>query len=1108
MIFDNTRYNKGQIAALEPEKGNVVVSASAGSGKTTVLTERIVRLIVEGKSIRRMAVMTFSKAAAEEMKGRIVKKLFALMRENLDDEVAERIRENLEAMPFATIGTIDGYCYSLVKKFFAVVGADPSAVPLEPDEGARMLEECIDYACEERIEDKDADFIGFAERYAGTRKLDDVKDLVAKLRGFLSVQPNEEEILSAPTQKNCERFFLQYAVGRTRKLIALVIGAANAGGAIREEEEQTGRLIEQNAVRLLDILSDETIAPSERIKNYFGALQFCVDPKKTKKKLDGKGNPVPAFVLEIYNGAVDAFRGYINNMGSFRDSYENVVGKQYGERDVKTLIRLVRRTEELYSERKKKAGKLDFGDMAHFAREILRDEEVARQVRESYDYIFVDEYQDTNYLQEELFGRISNDNVYVVGDVKQSIYHFRYAEPKIINDRMEEYDVHKTGQVVRMNKNYRSHPDILRFVNEVCSEVMTGEFCDIDYRAKDLMDAGDPAHFTPDPDAVRIYYYEPEKKAALDPVVYSVKDAEVEGEGDPGVNLVCDLVARELGTTLRFFDKGKEKTLVVDKKDVAVIVGTNRDCREIAESLEKRGISAFVADDAKGVFAPRELLVDFVRVSLVTNEISLSNVLLNGQFGFLPGELVAIRQKSPKVPLLDALKSYSGETKLEDKIHSALDYIGKLKDLGRVLKASDLMRKVLSDRLEGYVLSLGAGVATRIRRFVDAVSRMECDADLNDFLDYYDTAYEGDRPVSRENSVTIMTVHKSKGLEYPVVVVPMVHKKQVGNGGRYDKLLVDRELGIAIKNADAETGVAADNFATRIIKQKKKDEERQEMARCAYVAFTRAESRLLVVGEKQSPCTDIDAVDSFGDLLTYAAYKNKTDDLGRYVRTDFPPSTEILAETGERPDYEDVLEAAGKELFVDYPYAVDVSSKATVSELAEQEDFVPNLFSTVGRKGSAAKVGTAYHLVLQKIPLSYTTVEEIDAFVGELKKTGEIEGAIADELSAIKILDLLRTDVLTRAKGKEILREQPFVIPVERGGEIQLVQGVADLLIFEEEGVTVVDYKASGLDREDLKMRYAEQLEWYALAVRKIYKKPIKGKVLLNVLRGYEVEVP
>lgn len=1089
-------FKGGQAKALEAN-GNVLVSASAGSGKTTILTEKIMQLVAAGHDVRKMAVMTFSNAAADEMKSRIVKGLYELMRDGNN----AKIYEQLEAFPFAEIGTIDSFCFRLVKKYFSFVDVDPSVAPLEPDEEVLLLNECADQACEEAIlndnkQERDK-FIEFVERYSGTRNIEGVKSLALELRTFIKKQLDADGTLAIDTQKKCEEYYRAYIEKHVKKLNVAVTGMNEAGNRLSPEAADVAKKVTDNAIALVDAKDDLAL--------FFDRLSFCTEIKGGEWEYDKK--TADKVAVNAFKTAISAYNSFVKNQGTICAHYRNAKGKRQADEDVETLKSLMRAVERLYADRKKKLNKIDFNDMAQYALTILQtnDGAIAKEVQASYDYIFIDEYQDTNYLQEKIFSLISNgNNVYVVGDVKQSIYRFRFAEPKIFTDRMKDFDVYHTGTNVHMNENFRSHPDVLKFVNAVCEQVMTDDFCGINYVRNDVMVSADPDKFPPDEDAVRVYFYEPDKKQEKPAAkVYSVREGEVEKGRDKETDYLCDMIEREIGQPFCDTDK-KEKTKAstISYKHIAVLARTNKRVREIADALIERGIPASVSDGDAGLFRPRELLVDYVRLAVAPDDITVANICADGCHPLTEKEMTEVRRRSPKTSFLEALNTINEETELGEKINKMRVFWQELQRDGRTLRVSELMQKVLAAGLDARVRAMGAEASVRIRRFVSDVSRLECDADPSAFLEYYDDGYEGDRPVMLDDSVSVMTIHKSKGLQFPVVIVSSVHANQVTAHGNTGKLFADGKLGIALTCADFETGTAESNFCTDVIGLKQRNDEREEMARFAYVAFTRAQNRLIVLGQKTAVCTDIDDANSVEDLVTFAA--NGDPRIKEYYRSDYP-------EKGEATEPEEVVQKEYDldELVFSYPYESDTKdvAKTSVSELlARDRDPGTRYAYAEDEPTDESKRGTAYHLVLQNISFDAETEEDVRSCIDDLVSLGEIEEKIANELSAQKILDVLRTEIMQKAQKSEVKREQPFVMPRQKGSDA-LVQGVIDLLIFEDDGVTVVDYKASKKGAAALREQYRGQMDLYAAAAEGIYKQKVKRKVLVNILLDYQTDL-
>lgn len=1082
-MLEESRFNSGQREALAAE-GNVLVSASAGSGKTTVMIEKILRLIAAGKDVTRMAVMTFSRAAASEMKNRLVKGLYEMTRSGVSDA---HISKQLEAFPFANICTIDSFCYTLIKKYFAAVGADPSAKPMDPDDSALALEECVDRACEELLTADDSEFIAFAERYTVARRLDSVKSLMLSLRTFLKVQPDPAAFLS---RTDGERAVEAYFLGEFKRRVKIIAGLCGAAApALREAGMgEEGEKIAELTRALGSLSAADTCEEFFSVTGVLRPFRACV--KRKEIYLGAK---------ELFNETAEAYRNLLKDAASFAAAYYDRTGQETCRTDCACLARVTTRAEELYAARKKREGKLDFDDMGALALRILDDGTIRAEVRASFDYIFVDEYQDTNLLQESLLRAISDGgNVFAVGDVKQAIYHFRYAEPEIFHERMRRFSSLREGRNIALNENYRSRREILDFVNLCCAEIMTEDFCSIDYRRRDMMKPG--TAYEDDAAAVEIYFLPEEEEKQPGLGLYSVKDAERSTEGGAESDFVASLIAGMAGKEKIYRPKTGVKE-PVGYGDIAVLARKRSECARIARALAARNIPYSVADAEEGVYAPRELLVDFVRLCVSTPDVSVINAMLSPVFSFSPAELMEIRNQSPETSFWEAVKSYDGDEKLSLRAKRFVAYADGLRAMSASSTAVDIMTKALVDGLDGYFLSLGGDAGGRIYKFLASVSRMECSSDARDFLAFYEASYKGERPPSRKDSVTVMTMHKSKGLEFPVVILPSVHARSVGVSLSRNALFADRELGLALKSADSERGYAGDNFATKVQKLKKLNEEREELARLMYVAFTRARNRLVLTG-KRSSCRDIYSASCIGDFVSYAADKNPV--IGNYYREAVIASREEKEEArAENPTAD--LSCLKQEYR--YAGATVKPNKTTVSELLEAEEGVYAPYAQ--RRGAdAASDGTAYHLVMQKIDFRARTEEEVRACIGRLTEEGELDAAQAERLDAGKIARLLRSDIIELARNAICLREQPFMrCMTDENGDKTLVQGVIDLIIEEPDGLTVVDYKASAAPERALALRYGKQLELYAEAAGKIWGKPVKNRILFNILRNYIIKL-
>lgn len=1079
-MLERDKMNDDQKKVMDA-KGNVLVSASAGSGKTTVMIAKIIDLILQGKDVKRMAVMTFSKAAAADMKNKLVNELYGLLRTG---KGGSHVREQLEAFPFANICTIDSFCFGLVKKYFATAGADPSAKVTDPEDSAVMFSECMDLACEKKLSSGDKAFISLAERYTTARRLDDLKKNIELLRNFLLVQPDREKFLEEDFSENIENYVFDYFVKYTKKIYASCLSLLPLFAAVSMDEEKAET---EKAAEILRKAKE-----ADTLQKFLYVTSFLSEPKLCRKS---KG--ISLEIKSRYNGFRSEVSDYADKCRYFADLYARK-GNALNE-DVKKLAEVTLLTMQLYDERKKREGKIDFSDMGIMAKKVLSDEKVRKEVVSSFDYIFVDEYQDTNYLQENLINAFSNgDNVFVVGDVKQAIYHFRYAEPQIFLERMRRYET--DGENVPLNENYRSRKEILDFVNAVCAEVMTEEFCSVDYRGENMMKAG--AEFGTENPAAEIYLYDKEEKERENVSgIYSVKDAPLSEEADPESTFTAKLIKEKVACRTPVYRPSEKKYSPLRYGDVAVLAATGKGCRKIAAALAAEGVPYSVAEPPEGIFAPRELLVDFIRLCVSSSDVTVVNVLMSPVFGFSYSELLEIRLQSPKTSFWEALKMYNGDENLRKKAERFVTYAEKLRVKSSYTPVSVLMTEVLADGLDAYFLSLGNEVASRIYRFLQNVAALEGDRGAEDFLIFYESSYKGEKPPSGADSVTVMTMHKSKGLEFPWVILPFAHTQSVGEKGFSSALYTDRELGIALRSSESESGTTDDNFFTAAHKMKKREEERKELARLMYVAFTRAKNRLIVTGKRKKVCTDLDEAVSIEDFLTYATAKNPL------LKSYYAEAVFTNAEKSAKTNIPRALKADFS--YLEQPYAYSESTvlpnKSSVSEILDKEERTVSRFRY---EGTEASLGTAYHLLLQKIDLKANDEEKVKREIDALVAEGELPEDAARKVDCGKVAELLNSDLMRIAAQGKCHREIPFVyyLPVV-GEDRTLIQGVADLVIEEDDSLTVVDYKASNAPPEILSERYAKQLEIYSSAMEKIFSKPVKGRILFNILRNYTVDV-
>ncbi len=1085
------KWSKGQEAVLSTS-GNLLVSASAGSGKTAVMVEKVLRLVKDGADVRKILLMTFTRAAAAEMREKLVKKMY----EAAAQEDGEEVKRQLVNLPFAEIETIDGFCYSITRRYFNVVGCDPSASIGEENAMKKVLADCVDKVMEEKFEKADADFLRAAEFFRKNRSYEPYKQTVIKIIEFASSRPDRNGFYRACASENfdkVEKFYLSY---RKNEIAQLIKGVVDFMSECATEAYACDELYRDVLARF------ESAKDATTVQEFLPPIEGTVVPRKINVNRVKKGEASEELAALSWR-INERIKAFVKNVIADGETYRSGGNEQ--QRAIKrSLSETCIETEKAYAAYKKKRNVIDMRDATDYALKALEDEQTRDEITKKFDYIFVDEYQDTNYLQETLIERIADGNLFSVGDVKQAIYHFRSAEPDIFLKREARYAALGNGENRYLNVNYRSCNEVLDFTNRVCDAVMIKDFCGIDYKNNARLECGGLEKPIIGVAPVSVFVNSEKEPPARPPrgEVYGVKDAPVENAADRESEFIANDVLDTINKGALVDENGTSRS--INFGDFAVLLRTGAKIKFVANALKKRGIPFYTLRENSGAFPEREVLVDALRIALnATDDASMYNAAASPIGNFSAAELVEIRSfgggESRKCSLWEAFTRYSGDPKLENKAKEFVDYLEELRLKSAYLTASELLEEVLSRNFDAYLRGRNPSALGELNAFIAFVSGVGANSSCEEFIDYYDTSYKGNKPPIREGAVAIMTMHGSKGLEFPIVYLPYQDARTAGKAGQTE---IDGELGLAVKLFSEEEGTVGDTFSTRIVRLKCKEEERRELARLMYVAFTRAKNRLVVTGKAVKPPL---GVYDGGSVMQWVLYAAESDEqLGALISE--IPDAEVVVE--EKREVEKKTFDAG---LLDKEYAFDKETrlpmKYSVSEILKKDDGYG--YNPFAKKGKAATAGTAAHTVMQHIDYSISDEEGVERTVNELFLQGALTDEEAASVDVKAILRTLRSDVIANARKYAVKREQPFMmyVPYDDDSGKVLVQGVIDLLIDEGDGYVVVDFKTGGGNEEELRKRYEKQLLLYAEGVEKILKKPVKRKIIYAINSGKTVEI-
>lgn len=1127
MADNEKNYTPDQRKAVIAEGRNVLVSASAGSGKTFVMIERVIRLIVEGKAeVGEILAVTYTTAAAEEMKQKLVKAIIAEI--NAGRDVA-RFRKALSEVSTASISTFHSFCANLIRTYFYALDVDPSVSVADENQAGELKNKALDSLFESLYETRDEDFLYLVRIMGRSRGDDSLKETVKELYEFASSEKSAEEFLTKAAENITEKSFYKsenelYGIFTTyiKELIRigenLTILAESYGYAVYVE--YVGELL----VKLKTCLN----AKDFRSLIKAAGLSVPKAPRTTSKDDED---------LAAYKGKLEYFKKKCKDVyDDIREASPN--GDE--EKDLSEYLSTARATKALcrltidfgkeYARLKADAAALDFADLEHFAYRLLSENpDVLSAVKQKYKYVFADEYQDVNGIQEAILSLISSDNAFMVGDVKQSIYAFRGCNPDIIAAKFERYE-RGEGETVSLDANFRSTDAVLAAVNKTFSPIMTKDFGGTDYKNNPMTGSGKyPQGYG---ETILIEIPEAEKEKTIKGGVYDIVDdvnapapkaAFAEGA------VVANIVRKEAGG--KVYDLKAKREREVTPKDFAVLTRNSSGFpTEIVRHLKRNDIP--VSSSAKnpvGDYPEIKLLKDLLKIIVrFADDAPLFACLKSAIGGVSEAEAAEIKRAAyaaitsdtgdkpaatKKPTFADCYRWYllSGEDEnIRNKLKNFDEYISKIRLLSGFENAGEILSRVLSETgLDLEILSQKNGEIrlSRVERFIAEAGSGENGLSVSKFLTRAESD-DGDVSVGSsdgDDSVTVTSMHASKGLEYPIVIL-------AGLGKRFNlddtkkEILTDSYEGIALKFYDEESKRTKITLPRAAFKEKAKLNAIKEEMRVFYVAMTRAECKLYLVTSEP-----VEENDDFTSIL----FANKYSD---FIKTKYFDK-KITADDTEIGDGEDVREVyiskdrpaltdlIRKNLSFIYPYEEDVNLpvKRAVTSLAEDattdDDEMTEIRLPVDK--TARERGIAYHAFLQHADSFY---EDAGVLLEKIKTGKKLTDEQLALLSEEKLRKILRAPLFEEIRGYKFYKEQPFIAQMAANeisntnatGDV-LVQGIIDLLAVKGDKAIIVDYKYSKKSISHLKETYAYQLALYKKAVEKTLKLKVEKTILFNL---------
>lgn len=1113
-------YTPNQQKALTAQ-GNAAVSASAGSGKTTVMIAKILRDL-ETTDIENILILTYNNSIAAEMRAKIISALFEAVK-NADGEAKRsRYAAQIDKIQFADISTIHGFCNRLVKSNFEVLGIDPAYDVAEDDDvSQKALKEVLDeyYSSDDEVFQK-------ITEYLLAKPTDDyLEKVILKIYRQLEIQPNPEkalsrlkEIHSEASAAPAEKVVLNYYKNLFLDLASLLseTGKRASAFATNDADQKYVDAVKSVFVKAKSLAEAKSLSElSSLAESVAGGLSNM--PSKYSGPSEIK-EAAKAFKKAVQEAAKEI------TPQQFKDKYNYTPGDEKifdnGSLIKLKLLEITEKYAERFSELKLRAGKLDYGDLEHYAIKLLSDENRLKAITDKYKLVFVDEYQDVNAAQEYIIDKVSSKaRVFTVGDVKQSIYGFRSANPEIFSERLARYGEGNGGEAVFFNDNFRCNYEILDFVNRIFDKAMTEKTGGVDYEntarfvtetaAGEKLRAGGTVKVTlfEKPKAQKEEWdgkgvFSIENYVQPDTVDVSAAKAEAEE--------ICNNIKTLVGKRIEGDPNGK----ICDYGDISVLVRSRAAGREILARIKELGYpvraAKFEDDDST---AERDELINFIRVlDNKKQDIPLAGFLLGFFGGFTKSELADVKLfgKSQSFSENIELAKNSG-TKLGEKLNAAFEFLEENRRKAASTDLFDYLNTFISTSgFEAYVLSKpdGADRLAALRKFVYGLKGQTYAKSPHAFVGYWDSREEeasSDSAFSDDGKCIVMqSMHGSKGLEYPIVFVANLSTSYVND--QKGAVGIDEKLGLAVQVFDEETRTISPSLLSRAVELSKQEKQRSEEMRLLYVALTRAKYRLYVSGscsqKQEARYKSIYKANSMLDVLFYAAYLDESLSADIDFRLTEPviknAETQPVVPFG-KPDtiYNKIIDE-----IINHKYKYEAQTRAeqkySVTALNAEETDETASTTSLFDDGDRRTVGIAYHSVMENVDFNLASEAEVRQAIDKMAEEGILSAADAAEVKEDEIFACIQNAELRKILGldekcettPQIYTELPFtlLVPADKVlenpgyGDKVLVQGVIDLLVMGDE-IVIVDYKNSLKSPEKLAETYKKQLYLYKMAV-------------------------
>lgn len=1097
-------WTEEQKAIFDCNGKNILVSASAGSGKTTVMIQKIIELVLKENDrtqISKFLVVTFTKASAVDMKAKLVEAFSSYG----DDEFCLK---QIDEIDTSDISNLHSFCSRLISSWFFEVNIDPSFQVLDGAVAGFLQDKALQKLFERKEKQADKNYLWLYDIFQKKRQNKPLKTIIKRFNNFLNSNLNSEDwfyktIESAYqtdlSQNPCACLINSYVPKHMQKLANGVEKFANF--CLKNKQDK---------------LYDYFIEVAGLIRTVNVNNSFEVNAKNISEIKIPKA-PVVSSKVEIKPQVDEMKKQVKRELENFQKNYISSDVEYLKEGLTKTkqviieLYKLVQEFNEIYSEMKREINGLDFNDLEKNALKILQNPEILDSLRKKYRYVFVDEYQDINSVQEEIISLVSGkNNRFMVGDIKQSIYRFRLCDPDIFMEKYEKYSKgDENSELFKLNCNFRSDKKILRFVDEVFSGVMTEDFGGIDYEKDSKFIAGE--NNLDNPNSVNLIFVDMEKQEKPDFVpsgVYSVKNhQQTEIDDEEKGFMEAKVVASTIKSIIDEVGYDNFKF-----SDVAVLVGSrNSMVAKFIETLKSFGIK--VSSDEKFNLIDEvyvQEILNFVRLACNKNDdFLLFKVLKSRLFNFGDEDLVNLRLLDPKIRFFECLdlSQNLADEKLRKKVNDFKFDLEKYTKLARILSVKKLCKKIVDEFSIYQINSItenGESKNYNIDLMIEALPETDC---FDFVLNYSDFSLEVENECGGD-TVSVMTIHKSKGIEFKYVFL-INTTNEFNFESTYEDVIFNKDFGVGVDYYDLVQRTQMPTIASSGIKLLEKRKLVEEQQRVLYVALTRAKEKLFVLCSKESEkisATQKEHKKCFADWfeqVIYSELHGKHNPLINFVSYSSSELAKREVEDKKVLHFKDVQ--TDEPSWFKYPYddAKKFPLKTSISKILKVSEEETEFVGT----GSSADRGTAYHDFMQIINFK---AGDLDSQIEKIGESDDVKEKV--DLNLIK--KIVKLSIFEEIAGANyILTEREFYsklptaeIASSNADAECVLQGIIDLIAIFDDHLIVLDYKTGKCSNDKMK-GYGFQLNTYAKIAEKIYEKPVSKKILCFIDEQKIIEI-